>query len=195
MNVLDAVASAFAEWPRPTEVDGRTLVPTHCLYPSNSAVMVVVEGGRDEFIVHDDGGAVDEAGAAGRRFEQAHKLVQHIVRPFGLTMTEEGAIRSPRVRADELLGTIVLLANASKEAAQELIGRHKPRGRRNFRSDLSRLLEIRFPKLVARNVAILGASNKQQKIDKWSGSAEKPARYSRRHARCEFHQRRCCGKS
>lgn len=173
MKTRGAVEAALGRWPAITEMDARILVPTHCLYPSNASVTVIVEGGAEEFIVHDDGGAVDEANAAGARFQEPHKVAGYLVRPFGLAMDENGVIRSPRIPAKDLLGSIVLVANASKEVSHELVDRIKPRLRRNFRADLANLLEIKFPKLIARNVSILGASNKSHKFDLSIKLAEK----------------------
>lgn len=165
MTVHEAVRRALAEWPGAFTAEGRVSVPTHCLYPSNESVAVIVEGGASEFIVHDDGGAVDEIASIGGRLEKSHKLVGYILRPYGLAMDEHGVIRSPIVPPDQLLGTIILVANASKEVAEDLIQRIRPRSRRSFREDLARLLELKFPKHVVRNSILLGASNKPHKFD------------------------------
>jgi hypothetical protein len=154
----------MVSWPQAIAEGERILVPTHCLYPSNSAVTVVVEGGRHEFLVHDDAGALDELTAAGACFTRIDGLVRQIVRAQGLEISENGIIHSRIVNTRELAATIVLIANASKEAAHELLSRFKPRMRRNFRAELGQLLELRFPKLVSRDVPIVGASNKPHKF-------------------------------
>ena len=143
---------------------GADLGPTHCLYPSNSAVTVVVEGGKQEFLVHDDAGALDEVMSAGASFGRIDSLVRPIVHAQGLEIGEDGVIRSRIVETRQLSATIVLVANASKEAAHELLDRFRPRMRRKFRAELGQLLEIKFPKLVSREVPIVGASNKQHKF-------------------------------
>ncbi len=143
---------------------GRILVPTHCLYPSNGAVTVVVEGGDHEFLVHDDAGALDEVMSAGASVGRINALVRPIVRAQGLEIGEDGVIRSRIIEAGQLAATIVLVANSSKEAAHELLDRFKPRTHRNFRAELRQLLEIKFPKLVGRDVPIVGASNKPHKF-------------------------------
>ena len=125
MNFHDGVESALADWPRLSEEDGHVLVPTHCLYPSNSAVTIWVGAGAGAYIVHDNRGALDELSSAGT--QDRHSLlystfmVQHIVKSFGLSMDESGLIKAGRVDHHELLATIVLVANASKEAAIDLL--------------------------------------------------------------------------
>lgn len=165
MSTREEVTRALAEWPCAYEEEGRVYVPTHCIYPSNSAVTVVVEGGDSTFIVHDDGAGVDEAAAVGGRLRKPHMLVGHLVRSFGLQIDDHGVIRSPLVTRDEILGAIVLVANASKEVAHDLTQRIQPRALRDFRTELSRLLEIKFPKHVNRNAVVVGASNKQHRVD------------------------------
>ena len=52
------------------------VVPTHCLYPSNSMVGVLIEGGNEEFTVSDDGRAFDEANISAPNLEAAERLVR-----------------------------------------------------------------------------------------------------------------------
>jgi hypothetical protein len=169
MKIYYGVESALSKWPRLSEEDGHVLVPTHCLYPSNSAVTVWVGPGAGAYVVHDNRGALDELSSAGT--EDRHSLlystfmVQHIVKRFGLSIDESGLIKAARVEHDELLATIVLVANASKEAAIDLLNRFRPRLRRNIKAELASMLEIRFPNHVLRNGTVIGKSNKPHKFD------------------------------
>lgn len=165
MTILDLVKSSFDEWPAPSASGQQVIIPTHCLYPSNSSVTIFVEGGKSEFVVHDNGGAVEEAASSGAHFEKPHRLIGHIVRSFGLTVDSSGIIRSGVVPANRLLSTIVLVANASKEASHELLDKYKPKIRRNFRSDLATMLEIKFQTLVSKNPTLIGKSNKAYSFD------------------------------
>jgi hypothetical protein len=169
MNIRDGVESALTKWSRLSDEDGHVLVPTHCLYPSNSTVTVWVGPGSGSYIVHDNRGALDELSSAGT--QDPHSLlystfmVQHVVRAFGLSMDESGLIKAARVEPDELLGTIVLVANASKEAATDFLNRFRPRLRRNIKAELASMLEVHFPNHVSKNGTVIGKSNKPHKFD------------------------------
>jgi hypothetical protein len=167
MSIAESVATALAEWPRLLDEEGEVLVPTHCLYPSNSSITVHVGPGVGAFFVHDGWGALEEIHGAGGKIwpETAASIVRYMVTSYGLFVDDTGLIKADRVSADELLTTIVLVANASKDAANELLGRFRPRLRRNIKAELAQLLEIRFPKHVVRDQVIVGASNKPHRFD------------------------------
>jgi hypothetical protein len=164
---IEAVTKALSEWPDLIAEDGQTLVATHCLYPSNSSVTVSVGSGVGAYMVHDARGALEEVSAAGANFRpsDAAHMVRYVVTGYGLSIDDTGLIKAERVLPDELLTTIVLVANASKDAANELLGRFRPRLRRNIKAELAKLLEIRFPKHVVRNAIFVGASNKPHRFD------------------------------
>ncbi len=165
----ETILDALAEWPAPFEEDGHILVPTQCVYPSNNTVTVWIGPALGSFIVHDNRGAVDELSSAG--IEDRHLLlystfkVQHIVAAYGLSVDESGLIKAMKVEKEDLLNSMVLVANASKEAAIDLLSRFRPRLRRNIKEELAHLLEIRFPNHVRRNGVVVGKSNKLHKFD------------------------------
>lgn len=165
MMAFEAVRGALLNWPGPIEFDGKARVATQCLYGSNGSVGVVVEGGTSEFLVHDDGGAIDEAHGAGATVQGPQKIARPVLQPLGLAMDAHGVIRSPRVGAPDLIGTIVLVANASKEVARELLLRAKRHHRRNIRGEMARLLETKFPKRVEYAKRIIGSTNKSHRFD------------------------------
>lgn len=164
MSPLQAAVQALGQWPAPVLDDNRVRVATHCLYPSNSAVNVYVEGGSERFIVHDDGGAVQELGAVGGHSKNAARLIGHLLRPMGLRASEAGVIYSPQVSLDGLAGGIVLVANTSKEAAEFLLHQHKP-PKRNLNALVERILDIEFPSRWLRQGLVVGASNKGHRFD------------------------------
>ncbi len=169
MNLRERVASSLADWPSLSEEDNHILVPTHCLYPSNSSVIVWVGRAMDSFIVHDNRGAFDEVSSSGvldrHSIVYSTFMVKHVVDAFGLAIDATGLIKVNRVDADELLNSIMLVANASKETALTLMGRFRPRLRRNIKADLASMLEIKFPHHVERNGVVIGKSNKPHKFD------------------------------
>lgn len=164
MSVLEIVKAALHKWPEPRVGDRGVSVPTHCLYPSNSVVKVVVEGGEGQFVVDDNAGAIEELDSVKAAPRNSAGLVARIVRPLGLQVSERGAIFSSGVALSELEATIVLVANASKSAAEYLLDVVKP-PRRNLRSVVEHILEKEFKSKWTRDSKVVGASNKQHKFD------------------------------
>jgi hypothetical protein len=120
MSTLDVVNATMRLWPSASALGNSVVVPTHCIYPSNSSVLVTVDGGAEHFIAHDNGGACDEVESIGVILPRIERLVSHIVLPQGLEI-ENGVIRSRLVPMGDLLATILLVANTSKEASHELL--------------------------------------------------------------------------
>jgi hypothetical protein len=167
MSTAEAVSRALLTWPSPLDENGQTHIPTHCLYPSNSSVTVSVAGGIGSFFVNDGWGAIEEVSSAGATFPAADaaNIVRYLVTGYGLSIDDTGLIKADRVTEPELLPTVVLVANASKDAASELLSRFRPRLRRNLKAELAKMLEIHFPKHVRKNQIIVGASNKPHRFD------------------------------
>src|ERR1051325_3165175 len=157
MTVLDAVTAGMARWPGASEDGKRVLVPTHCLYPSQGVVAVIVEGGENTYSVHDDGGALDELAAASGMVANPLAIMRSATRGHGVRISERGVIYSPLIGRADLPATIVVVANASKDAARRLIDSMRPRPRRNFRFELEQLLESEFGHIpLGRAVPIVG---------------------------------------
>jgi len=164
MSTLETVKAALHKWPEPRISDRGISVPTHCLYPSNSVVKVVVEGGEDQFVVDDNAGSLEELEEVKIAPKNAARLIIGVARSLGLEVSTAGAIYSRRVPWSELEATIVLVANASKSAAEHLLDTVKP-PKRNLRLVVERLLEKEFKSRWTRDSKIVGASNKQHKFD------------------------------
>ena len=164
MSTLETVKAALHKWPEPRLSDRGVSVPTHCLYPSNSVVKVTVAGGEDQFVVDDNAGSLEELEAVKIAPQNAARLIVSVARSAGLEVSKGGAIYSRRVPSSELEATIVLVANASKSAAQHLLDTVKP-PRRNLRLVVERLLEKEFKSRWTRDSKIVGASNKKHKFD------------------------------
>ena len=170
MTAPDAITAALAEWPAFAQgEDGQIIVPTHCLYPSNAVVSVHVVGAvGGAFLVTDGWGAYEEACSAGSRFEPegVASIARYAVGQYGVAIDKTGLIKAERVRADELMATITLVANGSKDAANAVISRFRPRLRRNLKAELTQLLELFFPnRHVKEPLVVVGASNKPHKFD------------------------------
>ena len=169
MTIAEVVGHALASWPglmlRP---DGLS-VPTHCLYPSNSIVHVHVAGGAESFQLTDMGGALNEFESTGSTTYNDVAIIRSIAKGHGLLTTDKGIIHTGVVSAEQLIGGIVLVANASKEAAHALELRTKPVPRKNFREMLARLIDGERSQgriiEVARQRMVVGASTKAHRFD------------------------------
>ena len=71
------------------------LVTTHCMYPSNGLVQVVVRGGTETVVASDEGGAFGEAASAGIPIAEHHKVLVHLIKDQGLLMKEGVIFYSP----------------------------------------------------------------------------------------------------
>lgn len=165
MMLLDHVNTALAGWPTPRLIGGRVIVPTHVLTSGNDIIHVTVEGGRNAFKVHDDGAAVRIFENSGGDLVTAPKMVANLLRDQGLHVDSFGTISSPLVQLEELAPTIILVANAAREAAEHLLHRWKPVFKRKFKDTVRDLLEAEFPQRWEHDRTVVGRSNKPQKFD------------------------------
>lgn len=130
---------------------------THCVYPSNAVVRVLVFGAGDTFFVTDEGRAFREAIAAGATLDYKDKSFAKMTKSLGLAM-DRGVIKSPTVTADGLAGAIITVANASKEVAEWIYEHWRLERPRKFKDVLKELLRAEFKQIERRE--FLGRSNK-----------------------------------
>ena len=140
------------------ELEAGVRVTTHCIYPSNGLVRVMVNGGVDSIVATDDGEALGEALAAGIEIDNADKLLRGFVQQRGLTIMN-GVIRSPVTPMDAAPVSILHVANVAKDAAHWLYEHGGLSRRGDFRELLSRFLTTEFKEQVAETY-ISGASQK-----------------------------------
>lgn len=161
-HVLDAL-SIFSTFER---VKDALAVHTHCLYPDNSVVTVLVRGGPGYgFMVSDDGRAVDELTAHNREVPNANRFLSRFCRREGLT-AENGEIRSGRVDATGLASAVSFVANASARAVYRGLEVLKIRRPRNLKEDLAGLLHATFPvQNIRKGVRIQGGSTRTYRFE------------------------------
>lgn len=140
------------------DLDGGVRVTTHCIYPSNGLVRVMVHGGSQSIVVSDDGEALGEALAAGIHIENPDKLLRGFVQQRGL-MISNGVIRSLLTSMDAAPVAILHVANVAKEVAHWLYEHGGLKRRSDFRQLLSGFLMAEFKERVA-ETRISGASQK-----------------------------------
>ncbi|MFM9940907.1 MAG: hypothetical protein ACKVP7_15595 [Hyphomicrobiaceae bacterium] len=147
-----------------TVVERGVRVSTHCLYPSNSSVMVTVVQWGDFYRVDDAGAALDEVSQSIQTEQNLKSMMRGIVKRRGCDLTDRGEIISPMVSYSDLRAAIVLVANASKTAAEYLLANARP-PRRDFKKAIEDILNLKFKDKWSRNGKIAGASTKEHGFD------------------------------
>jgi hypothetical protein len=141
------------------------LVDTHCLYPSGSVVQVAVQGGAREAVVHDNGGTSEALSQHGVHYHQIDAALRRFARSRDLRI-DNGQIASPPVTTDILPVAILMVANASKEAADELLRKYRFSKKKDFREQLDFFFQKNFgTKRYKRDYEVFGQSEKKYKFD------------------------------
>jgi len=164
MNVEHDLMAAIQERASCLSTEDGILVPTDCLYPSNKVVQVQVSG-RRTFTVSDRSGAVAVLEAHGVMLPNPARVLTPFAQAHGLSVSNSGAIFASDVSYDMLPSAVVLVANASKDAALVLLERHRFAPSSEFRAELGDALRKAFRDRVRSNPQIAGASNKSHAFD------------------------------
>jgi hypothetical protein len=146
-----------------TRIAGGVRVMTHCLYPSNSLVQVVVRGGPNTIIVSDDGGASGDALSAGIPVKDYARTLSHLVTEQGLFI-KGGVVFSPQLPTAAAPAAILHVANASQEVARWLYDHLKIPRTRDFRVALAEFLRTKFVDRLIQNETIVGHSQKPHRF-------------------------------
>ena len=159
MNLLYTVERSLIETFKCHPVDNGVLVNTHCLYPSNSSVKVIVYGAGSEFFVTDAGGWRKELEDAGAYGKLSDKHVQNAASRQGLHLDSAGAIRSPLIDKNDIPAAIAVVANISKEITHSIFASWKfPR--KKFKERVHDVVKQQFGGSEVSEKKISGASNK-----------------------------------
>lgn len=140
------------------DLESGVRITTHCMYPSNGLVRVVVSAGLKSIVVSDGGEALGEALAAGIEINDPDKLLQNFVRQRGLEI-KNGVISSSVTPIEAAPVAILHVANVAKEAAHWLYEHGGLRRKADFRELLAYFLASEFKQQVA-ETKLLGASHK-----------------------------------
>ncbi len=160
MNFNNIISEMMQPMTLVTSTDNFVRVSTHCLYPSNGTVSVSVRKHFDLFVVSDDGDAVREVESSGLSVVKIDNRLKHVVKQQGL-LVKDGTIYSPPVPVEAIPAVILLVANASKEAADWMLRNIKWHKQRDFKKDVSNLLARYFNDSMKADDVIVGDSNKQ----------------------------------
>lgn len=161
MSGADFIERELSVFAKAKADNGLWAVATQCLYPSNEAVTVFVAGGPRGCIASDNGGAI---GVLTERGIYPAVGVDAFLRPFcrgrGLHVSD-GTIVSPALEPSELPTGIVMVANASAEAARWGVDKLRRKERRNVKKMLFELLTARYSaERIQSHVHLTGASTR-----------------------------------
>jgi hypothetical protein len=144
--------------------DGGVAVNTHCMYPSNGAVQVIVHRTPSGYLVSDDGGAIREAIAAGADMTKATQArYGSVAGKQGLSFCN-GIVSAPAVPLEAVSAAIILVANASKEIADQVFSTYRAKRTRDFKTVVRQFLKEEFLQS-PREELITGNTNKSHKFD------------------------------
>lgn len=164
MTLVLEISNCLAQMHTPFEIPNGVRINTHCLYPSNAMVQIVVMGRKSSFFVTDDGGAFKEAESAGADMKNQDSKYKDMLERQGLFM-RNGVIFSPEVQIKDVPAALLLVANASKEIA-DLIFQHRKIARpRNFKAMVREMLKKEFKENRVSGDKIAGTSNKAHVFD------------------------------
>ncbi len=163
MIQLEQVKKAFCDLNEVTDLGDGFLVSTQCLYPSNSTVSVTIRGGENSFVISDNGGAIEEIHSSGLKQTPSDRQIRSIINDLGLKV-KDGLIYSPSVSQEEIAYASVIVANAAKAVADWGLDHLRFSAPRNFRRDLSELLQAHFHDSMKDDQPIVGFSNKPHKF-------------------------------
>ncbi|MFD1712834.1 hypothetical protein FVQ98_19510 [Ottowia sp. GY511] len=159
MNLLHTIEQSLLETFKCHAIENGVLVNTHCLYPSNAVVKVIVYGCSSEFYVTDAGGWRKELEDAGAYDKLRDRHVQTAASKQGLHLDQAGAIRSPSINAKDIPAAIAVVANISKEISHTIYSSWKfPR--KKFKERVREVIKQQFSESDVSEKKISGASNK-----------------------------------
>jgi hypothetical protein len=161
-DLAEVVGRGLSDLASVKRVSDGIRVTTHCMYPSNGLVRVVIRGGAETIVASDEGGAFGEAASAGIPIREHHKTLAYLIKDQGLLM-RNGVIFTPRLRIDAAPVAVIHVANASQEIARWFFEHARIRRTRDFRVLLSEFLRGTFNDRVSPAV-IVGHSHKPHKF-------------------------------
>ena len=164
---VELVSRALGAWRRISLTERGIMVTTDCLYSDGTSVVVAVVGARhgETVVVHDDGGAEDRLAASGRRLEAAAKILARVARKWRLKL-EGFRLTAGHVSVEDLPALVPIVANASREAAEALLGASAPRVRRDLVGEVIETLHRRMPdRHLSLNYEVGGESRRPYHFD------------------------------
>jgi len=146
--------------------DSQISVATHCLYPDGGGVSVVITNLGTEFMVSDGAGAYETLSGYSKKPTNWDRFLNRFAAPYELKADACEIVTEKPVSVDDLPATIILVANASKEAADTGMTVLKLERLKRFREVFDDFVEHKFSRAERiKNFSIAGESNKQHRFD------------------------------
>jgi hypothetical protein len=164
MNIIEIVQHGLEQFQTCTEVADAIHVRTHCIYPSNTSVVVSIRGANEKFVVMDDGRALREVESSCGNFDRSLRRYERIVSAQGLLLSN-GVVKSPEITSDMLAATIILVANTSKELADTIFSSWRSTRKKDFKESVRILLRKNFTDLEMHESKLSGSSSKTHSFD------------------------------
>jgi len=114
--------------------------------------------------VTDDGGAFREAENAGAILGNISRRYEKLVGKQGL-LIERGIVSSPKIQLEMVPAAILLVANVSKEIADNIFNTWRQTKSRDFKEAVKTLIKNRFSSFTAKETKFVGTSNKPHAFD------------------------------
>ena len=168
MSALATIEQQLKSWPQPMVEDHSNIVvvPTQFLYPSMNVVKTFIEYGNNEVRVSDGGGALREISEIGSFQFDVLKILTSKAKPWDLTVTNDGWIKSSAVPVEKVADMVAWVATASHNLATMLLDKIMTRPKAgDFRQELETFLGKHYATRLRRNRTFVGASNKKHKFD------------------------------
>lgn len=159
MSLLVTVQAAVNTFVRFEETNGGVAVTTHCMFPSNALVRVLIRGVGDSFVVTDNGNSMFELRTSGVPMDYSVRAIRNYLGEREM-MFDHGVIVSEAVSRDFLPVVILMVANAASEMAAWMLGRAHWKHTKAFKEVVRELLEEKFHTNKPKEVTIFGASKK-----------------------------------
>lgn len=120
MSFVESIRSRLSEQCRAEQVGSMVAVTTQCIFPSNGAVTVFVQGGERECVVSDYGETARVVRSHGVGVPESNKWLNSFCKKAGLE-EKAGQIISPPVPFEFVANAIVLVANTAATAARHAV--------------------------------------------------------------------------
>jgi hypothetical protein len=139
---------------------GGSYIRTPLMYPSGSTVVVRIEQGDNRFFVSDVGLGFQEAELMGAGLLYAKPA--HVIATDAGVMFDNQAFFVLEASREQLAGAVVTIANCSQHATMRAADALAEKTFEDRKARLyERLVKVFEPKIVARNVEIIGASHQK----------------------------------
>jgi hypothetical protein len=142
---------------------GGSFIRTPLMYPSGASVVVKIENGTEKFFVSDVGFGHQEAEMMGAGLLYARPA--HVIAEAAGVRFDNQAFFVLEASREQLAGAVVTIANCSQEAvmrASDALAEKTFEDRKTLLYE--KLVKVFEPKIVSKNVEIVGASNQKWRV-------------------------------